>query len=862
VASKSLSFLLFGEDVTASKAFAKVAKSAEVADGQIKKAFGGGSLLAIGALAGGLGLAVKGAADYQTAMTRLVTAGGESEKNLALVSKGVMAVSSATGTGLHAAGDAMYYIESAGFHGAKGLAVLKAAAQGAKVEGADTKVVADALTTALTDLGKHAGPPAVVMSQLVETVAHGKLTMDALAGSLHSVLPNASAIGISFGQVAGAIATMTAQGISADQATQNLNHAILSLANPTAVQTKAMAAFGLNASVVAKNLGKQGLTGTLEELTNTITSHMGPAGLTITNSLNTSKIAADKVSEGYKAMVPAAQKYFDALVSGKTISQSTIDGTKGLTLAQDTQIKQLVVLYKRASGFSDLLKSGNPDALTYAAALSKMTGGATGLQVALHLTGDNLETFKKNVTDVSKTTADAGGNVKDFAVQQQTLNGKLADLKVSASNMAVTFGTQLIPALTSAADFTLKHKTAIEALVGSLLAMKVGMMGVSFTMGAIATAQTVWAASTAVITAGVSGLETAYVAAMYAMEVATGPVGIAIGVAAAAIAIGTKGFGLFGGSAHAQIKPVQALTDAITADGDAVGKLTTAQLNNTLQSKGAYDAGIKLGLSQRTILQAALGNAAAQKEVRAATDAATNAVKNATSADHIHRSGIGDVTKAQKDAKAAADLLNGSVNTLTGQLGASKHAADNVAAALRGIPKSITPRIALLNAQTVEAQIDYLTRSRSIQVSLQSQNSNTKLAAQLANSPLHPATGGLLIGPGSGTSDSIPAMVSNGEYVVNAAATAKFRPFLDAINGSGVHRAPGYATGGAVGVSGGNQSRFVTNWQNASRGGGDVYITVNAGLGTNGPAVGKQIAAELERYVGGGGKVKIARGVN
>jgi hypothetical protein len=40
-------------------------------------------------------------------------------------------------------------------------------------------------------------------------------------------------------------------------------------------------------------------------------------------------------------------------------------------------------------------------------------------------------------------------------------------------------------------------------------------------------------------------------------------------------------------------------------------------------------------------------------------------------------------------------------------------------------------------------------------------------------------------GPGTSTSDSIPAMLSNGEYVLNAAATQKFGiPLLDQMNGS------------------------------------------------------------------------------
>lgn len=47
------------------------------------------------------------------------------------------------------------------------------------------------------------------------------------------------------------------------------------------------------------------------------------------------------------------------------------------------------------------------------------------------------------------------------------------------------------------------------------------------------------------------------------------------------------------------------------------------------------------------------------------------------------------------------------------------------------------------------------------------------------------ATGGLVSGPGTGTSDSIPAMLSNGESVMNARSTAMFSPLLSAMNQAG-----------------------------------------------------------------------------
>jgi hypothetical protein len=47
------------------------------------------------------------------------------------------------------------------------------------------------------------------------------------------------------------------------------------------------------------------------------------------------------------------------------------------------------------------------------------------------------------------------------------------------------------------------------------------------------------------------------------------------------------------------------------------------------------------------------------------------------------------------------------------------------------------------------------------------------------------ATGGWINGPGGPTSDSIPAMLSNGEFVVNAAAARRFGALLEVINRSG-----------------------------------------------------------------------------
>ena len=69
-------------------------------------------------------------------------------------------------------------------------------------------------------------------------------------------------------------------------------------------------------------------------------------------------------------------------------------------------------------------------------------------------------------------------------------------------------------------------------------------------------------------------------------------------------------------------------------------------------------------------------------------------------------------------------------------------------------------------------------------------------AINVSASPIKFAQGGLVRGAGTEMSDSIPAMLSDGEFVVNARSTRLFQPILSAINASA--NLPGFAMGGLV----------------------------------------------------------------
>lgn len=87
------------------------------------------------------------------------------------------------------------------------------------------------------------------------------------------------------------------------------------------------------------------------------------------------------------------------------------------------------------------------------------------------------------------------------------------------------------------------------------------------------------------------------------------------------------------------------------------------------------------------------------------------------------------------------------------------------------------------------------------------------------------ATGGSVAGPGTGTSDSIPAMLSNGEYVLNAHAVDRLGvPFLNGLN---TGRLRGFASGGLVG-SGGAYNRPVSVASSNSSTSNSITLNVSA----------------------------------
>lgn len=481
-------------------------------------------LLAAGATTLIAGATTKMAADFQSSQERLVTTAGESKDALESVSKGLLDMAGQVGYTAEQLSKGMYTVESAGYHGAEGLKVMKAAAQGAKAENADLTEVTNAVTTALHDFHLSADESAIVTSKMITAVSQGKTTFADLTSALHSVQPIAASLVDTTKDLAtqqaqgkhimddmlGSLAQMTASGMSAEQATQNMADAYRHLQNPTAQMRAELAQLGIDSRDLQEHLGDRGLAGSMEVISQTILERMGPSGKVMLDSFNQSKLAADDAGKMMNALPPAARQLADAANAGQIGLKEFMKAMGGLPEPQANLLRQWKALHDRASGFSDILKAGGNDVQTYTAAMAKATGDSSTLNVALQLTGQNTLKTNETIAMIANTTANADGSVRGWAETQATFNTRLAQAKASFGALAIEIGNMFLPTMTNvvkalgtAAHWLGEHQGLVKALV-----IGVGALGAAWAVyrTAMGIATVAMAAFNAVVDANPIGL--------------------------------------------------------------------------------------------------------------------------------------------------------------------------------------------------------------------------------------------------------------------------------------------------------------------------------------------------------------------
>ncbi|WP_375481238.1 phage tail tape measure protein [uncultured Jatrophihabitans sp.] len=699
-------------------------------------------LVALGAVS------VDQAAKFQKSMTLIQTAGGETAAKTQAISKGIMGMAKSTGTSLDDLSEGIYTVAKAGgrkWSAADQLLVLKAAAQGAKAENVDMGTATNALTSVMMSYGASAKGAVGYQNQLIVASGRAKTTMQDFAGALSTVLPIASALHVSFAQVGGAVATLTQHGTSAREATQDLANLLRNLAGQNNVASQAMQQLGINTVDLQKNLGKRGISGTLDIVEGAL-AKSSKGGLVVVSAFKQAQLATKSLNTMAGTFEGTLAKQSKGLRDGNVSIKDYQAYAKSLGGQAGASALQFLALYKSSQGFSNQLKSGNSTVSTAATQLQKMLGGAEGLRTALSLGGESAGYFKKTTDEIGAAARKSGADVLGWSKTQGTLSVKLDKAKASLQVLGVEIGTALIPSLSKMVSSLSSAVSWFDHLSGTQKKVLLWSAGLVAALGPVLTLGSRLALVGRGIGTFVGGVGTRLATVAGATETTAARVGTAmrgvssaVGGAALGVAIGTltanasgakqalgvlgsaaagaaTGFGSGGGalgavvgglagglstlatqflsagdSAYKQIPKIQGLTQAMQDDNDAVGKNTQTLVANSLQQNGLYTAGLKLGISQRTLTLAAEGNTTALTTVQRAMASATLSAYAATAA---HK----PLTKAQTDASNAAGKLANGLVGVSGQLKSAKTAATNIDAGLGKLTGTAGGTVGKLNS--------------------------------------------------------------------------------------------------------------------------------------------------------------------
>ena len=225
-----------------------------------------GAIAKVSALAGaaiGLSQAFRTIEQQDFAIAKVKSLGVNSEvlvtrlKEVSKELKGQASVAELTG--------AAYDVASAGFANAADAAkVLKAASLGATAGFSDINTVANATTSVLNAYGLSADKAGKLVDGFVQTQNDGKIIISEYANNIGKLAPIAASLSVPLEEINGAIAAITANGVSAEIGITGIRSALAKLGANSKEATEILAAYGLE--INATTIANEGLVRTLEKL--------------------------------------------------------------------------------------------------------------------------------------------------------------------------------------------------------------------------------------------------------------------------------------------------------------------------------------------------------------------------------------------------------------------------------------------------------------------------------------------------------------------------------------------------------------------------------------------------------------------
>lgn len=739
------------------------AASAQATAGVMKKAMAGAAI-AVGVIGFE---SIKMASKFDSSMTLLQTQAGVAESKMGGLKKGVLALAGKVGQDPDSLAESLFHVESnfesMGISSKKALALTETAAKGATTGHADLVDVTNALTAAVASNIPGVENLDQAMGVLNATVGVGDMKMQDLASAFSSgMVATVKGFGLSITDVGAALAVFGDNNIRGSLAGNQLRMSVMALAKPVSTAHDALKKLGLTQTTLAKDMQKGGLKLALEDLTD----RMKKAGIgskeqgqIITDAfgrkagagLNVLLSQMDRVRSKYPALKEGADKF------GKSWSDTQKTAafqSKALKASLDAMMISLgEKLIPAALKVVMFLKGPFAHAVgPMASAAFKMMGQEGG--VALTVLGKGLKLAAPLLKDLGagfqavgeyvapfvKELGHAGEAIMDTLLPSKKLDGwkgpftKIRDVMRENKGAVQEAARQFGTAVISMAEVTL---TATPIIIKGFQIMATSVLDVIGTM--------------------VDGAATAF-----------GDLPI----------IGDK----FKNAATKFDRFKASVTNGL---GDAA----------KASSNFAKDALPKL---QRGELKLNISNwkdqiATAKKQMKSVPPEKKAALK-ARIDDLQAKVNAASKKLGEIDRKKAEAKVDANTSPFFHKLGSVKAARiPTKSGRIIANPDGFWAGVHNLVGRTLGTSY--------VDVRYRKVESSASPTFKAAGGPIRlagggPPDGGQIVGPGSGTSDSIPAMLSNGEYVVRASSVQKYgQHFLDAVNEG---RLPKFAKGGKL----------------------------------------------------------------
>ena len=154
-----------------------------------------------------------------------------SESDLRGMSEGIRQVGQEMGYGANEIAEATYQAISASVDASEAVGFVEDATRLARAGFTESATAVDVLTTAINAYGKEANTSKHIADDLITTQNLGKTTVAELAQSMGTVIPTASALGVSLDQLSSMYVLMTKQGINTANATTYIRAMMNELSN-------------------------------------------------------------------------------------------------------------------------------------------------------------------------------------------------------------------------------------------------------------------------------------------------------------------------------------------------------------------------------------------------------------------------------------------------------------------------------------------------------------------------------------------------------------------------------------------------------------------------------------------------------